>query len=162
MQIKQFVPFCQAAHLFLLEGIFNCFMVMVFTSYTEQSRFPECFLTGRAWHVHVWPSFFLAVEPRRDPLHSLAWSLQPVYAAINCAFTVHYKQGGSVHYAFQHSICCLPPTPSPAAAGLLGCHHFPSWVYFVSDLCDLGSQLLPAGGSAVAEQGSQTKTALWK
>lgn len=63
--MKQFVPFCGAAHLFFLEGIFfNCFMATVFTTYTEQSRFPRYFLTGCAWHVRVWPSSFLAVEPK--------------------------------------------------------------------------------------------------
>lgn len=49
---------------------------------------------------------------------------------------------------------------SPAAAGFLGCHHFPSWVYFVSDLCDLGIQLLPAGGTTIAQEGSHTWTGL--
>lgn len=53
VQMKWFVPFCGAAYLFLLERIFNCFVGTVFTPYTEQPRFPQCFLTGCAWCVCV-------------------------------------------------------------------------------------------------------------
>lgn len=161
--MKQFVPFPGAAQVFCLgfffplEGIFNYFMATVFPplilnspgSFSALSlvKLGTCACGHCFW---LWRSIALfGQEPAASPCcHRL------------CFYWTQHS--GGAHYPFQHSICCLPPTPSPAAAGLLGCHHLPSSVYFVSDLCDWGSRLLPAGGTTAAEQGSQPGTALWK
>lgn len=62
--------------------------------------------------------------------------LEVVLVCYPSCFYCTYKPYGSAHYLpFQHSNCCLPPSHSPAAASLPGCHHSPAWAYFVSDHC---------------------------
>lgn len=122
---------------------------MVFIPYTEHSRFPQCFLTGHAWHVRVWPLSFLAVEPRWDPLHSLAWNLQQVYAAIDCAllYTTNMVAVHIIPFSTQSAACLQLPAQMlqvclAVITSLLGCILFLIFVTWDLSSCQLVAPLL--------------------